>query len=64
MRAQPVTLGGDVRYGTELYAIIDTAAETLGGLDILVTVVAARWRSCPQSSFMRWLMRTGTRCMN
>ncbi len=35
-------LGGDVRSAAELYAMIDNATDTLGGLDILVTVVGGQ----------------------
>jgi 3-oxoacyl-[acyl-carrier protein] reductase len=35
-------LGGDVRSAAELHTIIETAADALGGLDILVTVVGGQ----------------------
>ena len=35
-------LGGDVRVAAELYAMIDNAADALGGLDVLVTVVGGQ----------------------
>jgi 3-oxoacyl-[acyl-carrier protein] reductase len=60
--AHPVS--GDVRSREQLDDMIAGAAERLGGLDILVTVVGGQMGSCPRSSSTRWRTRTGTPSTN